>query len=562
MLELLKRWIKKFPFLDSEIQYWRRKILSKTLGYPNWPKIFGASPIPRSPKANTKVLIATSIGCHLPAMQMETVLAVALAYRGADVHSLLCDSTLSSCQMCEPRFFPSKQHFIENGPKKFLCGHCFTPAKQQYENIGAKTHAFSETLDQEEHDFAANVSQNIALDEIEKYQHKGIKIGEHAKAGALRYLARSTLDDEPKADAVLRKYFHSALITAIAVNNLFSTEKFDVAVFHHGIYVPQGIIGEVARKMGVRVVTWNPAYRKSCFIFSHRDTYHHTLMDEPVTVWNNLPWSKARETKLDVYLHSRWHGENDWIRFHENPYFEKNKIVEEIGFDPNKPLIGCLTNVLWDAQLHYPDNAFDNMLEWLFSTIDYFIERIDLQLVIRVHPAEIRGAVPTRQPVVKEIHKRYRTLPKNVFIVPPESNASTYSISELCDTVIIYGTKTGVELTSAGIPVIVAGEAWIRGKGLTTDVQSRQHYTDCLDALPNNLRSSNSQVIQAKKYAYHFFFRRMIPINLFSTGPGWPSFVFSGNLGDLYNQEDKGLECVCNGIINGTPFIYDEAHSE
>ncbi len=48
---------------------------------------------------------------------------------------------------------------------------------------------------------------------------------------------------------------------------------------------------------------------------------------------------------------------------------------------------------------------------------------------------------------------------------------STYALMSLCNSAIIYGTKMGVELTSVGLPVIVAGEAWIRNKGLTHDAR-------------------------------------------------------------------------------------------
>ena len=41
-----------------------------------------------------------------------------------------------------------------------------------------------------------------------------------------------------------------------------------------------------------------------------------------------------------------------------------------------------------------------------------------------------------------------------------------------------------VELTSVGILVIVGGEAWIRGKGITTDPSTPQEYFQSLDKLP------------------------------------------------------------------------------
>ena len=39
--------------------------------------------------------------------------------------------------------------------------------------------------------------------------------------------------------------------------------------------------------------------------------------------------------------------------------------------DFKRPTILLLTNVIWDAQLHYPANAFPNMIVWLIETIRY-----------------------------------------------------------------------------------------------------------------------------------------------------------------------------------------------
>jgi hypothetical protein len=551
----------KFPIFDRSLQIWRRRVLAKTIGYPNWQSIVGKTKLPISAGRNVKVLMATSIGSHLAAMQMETTLSAALTLRGCSVDALLCDGILPGCQMCEPRFFPNVIRFVKHGPSKDLCGHCFVPGRESYEDLGIFVHAYSDYLTGDDMALATQLSTELPLSHIEGFRFEGIKIGEHAKAGALRFYARATIDDEPNSEMVLRRYLKAAILTALSFRKLLQKNKFDVVVFHHGIYVPQGIIGEVARQQGVRVVNWNPAYRKNCFIFSHSDTYHHTLMDEPVSVWEDMVLTAEREDTISRYLRSRWEGGNDWIRFHENPYFETDRILAEIGCDLNRPIIGCLTNVMWDAQLHYPANAFENMLDWLLFTVRYFATRLDLQLVIRVHPAEIRGSVPTRQPVVEELRKHFAKLPANVFIVPPESNVSTYVLSELCDSVIIYGTKTGVELTSVGIPVVVAGEAWIRNKGITRDAVAPESYRSILDSLPTKSRLDEVTVNRAKKYAYHFFFRRMIPIEIFDKGPGWPPYRFKGSLQDLSPGSDEGLDCVCEGIIKGTPFIYDKMKS-
>jgi len=196
-------------------------------------------------------------------------------------------------------------------------------------------------------------------------------------------------------------------------------------------------------------------------------------------------------------------------------------------------------------------------LAWFIQTIRYFERRPDLQLLLRVHPAEIRGTARSRQPLVPEIERAFPTLPPNVFIIPPESQVSTYAAMAQTNAVVIFGTKTGVELTSVGIPTIVAGEAWIRNKGLTLDASSPEDYFRILDGLPLPDRMPPEQVTRARKYAYHFFFRRMIPLPFMRPTGAWPPYeVAIESLDDLLPGRQPGLDVICDGILEGKPFVY------
>lgn len=504
-----------------------------------------------------KVLIATSVGGHGGVTPVESLLGVALTLRGAEVHYLLCDSLLPACMLAT--YGKGKRHsdFVDAGPQAYLCRQCTTSSNAVFEPLGLETHCYSDFVSPTRRGVIEEIADSLTIDEILSYQPDGLAIGEHALAGALRYFARGTLDGEPDAELVLRRYFKAALLTAETTRELLAANHFDVACFHHGIYVPQGIIGEVARHNNLRIVNWNPAYRKHCFIFSHGDTYHHTLMNESPEAWENMVWTAELEKEVMDYLESRWHGTRDWIWFHENPQDDLAQISDELVIDFRKPTIGLLTNVMWDAQLHYPANAFPNMLSWVLETIQYFADRPELQLVIRVHPAEIRGTVPSRQKIVDEIARVFPELPPNVFVIPPESNVSTYAVTLQCDSVIIYGTKTGVELTSFGVPVIVAGEAWIRNKGVTLDARSRAEYFQILDRLPLGRRMDKEQIRRARMYAYHFFFRRMIPLPMMEPLTGWPPYrVAIQSLNDLRPGTTPGLDVICEGILTGSPFIF------
>jgi hypothetical protein len=196
------------------------------------------------------------------------------------------------------------------------------------------------------------------------------------------------------------------------------------------------------------------------------------------------------------------------------------------------------------------------MLEWLARTCEYFATRLDLQLLIRVHPAEISGFPPSRQPILAELRKRVPRLAPNIIVVPPESGLSTYALMAMCNCAIIYGTKMGVELTSVGLPVIVAGEAWIRNKGLTLDASSPEEYFELLSRLPLPERLSPEQLVRARRYAYHFFFNRMIPLPFIEPKAGYPIYRLKlDRLQQLLPGASSGLDTICEGILSKAPFV-------
>ncbi len=507
-----------------------------------------------------RVLIATAVGGHLPSTTLESLLAVALTLRGAEVQVLLCDEQLPACLRSHVTGVSSDEAFVDEGPQASGCIRCYSSGAPMYRTLGLELRTLGALLTDDERTTALGLAADITAEAIPSFTLNGLAIGEHALAGALRFYARGTLSGGA-SEAVLRRYLHAGLLTAYATRRLVAEERFEAACFNHGIYIPHGVIGEVARDTGVRVVNWNPAYRSRSFIFSHGDTYHHTLMDEPTTVWENLPWSAERDAELMAYLRSRWQGSQDWITFNANPEERTSAIEQELGIDLSKPTIGLLTNVIWDAQLHYRANAFPTMMDWLVRTIAYFKDRPELQLLIRVHPAELTGAVPSRQPVVDEIRAAFPTLPANVYVIPPDSAISTYVTMMRCNAVVIYGTKTGVELTCEGVPVIVCGEAWIRNKGLTADAGSPEEYYALLGQLPGPGRLPPATVSRARRYAYHFFFRRMIPMASIAPSTGIAARqvkyqIAINRLEQLRPGHDAGLDIICDGILRGTPFIY------
>jgi hypothetical protein len=556
-----QRLIRRFPSLWRATRLARRWYHARREAYPDWRQLLAADAqfwgaARTAAEGGPRVLLGTAIGSYAHAVSLESALAAALTFRGAEVHALLCDGALTACAECEASLYPDLRRFVQDGPARDLCRDCAWPAERVYAQLGIKVHRYGDWLTAEDRAEARRLAASTALEEIPGLVVDGVAIGEHANAGALRFFASGSLDEEAHGEPVLRRYLESALLTAFATRRLLRTVAFSSAVFTHGIYVPWGIVGAVARREGVRVATWNVAYRKRRFVFSHDDTYHHTLMTEPREHWEGLQLSPAQDRELTQYLASRREGLFDWIVFHRPRRQDQQDITRRLGLDLDKPIIGLPTSVTWDARLHYPSNAFPSMLEWLVQTCEYFARRPDLQLLIRVHPGEISGFPRSRQPILRELAKRIPKLAPNIFVVPPESDMSTYLLMSLCNAAIIYSTKMGVELTSVGLPVIVAGEAWIRNKGLTHDATSPADYFRLLEQLPFEGRLNDAQLARARRYAYHFFFNRMIPLPFIEPKAGYPIYRLKlDRIRDLLPGESQGLDTICDGILGRAPFV-------
>jgi hypothetical protein len=280
-------------------------------------------------------------------------------------------------------------------------------------------------------------------------------------------------------------------------------------------------------------------------------------MTEPVEAWTNLKLGPAQRDGLMTYLASRADGSMDWIYFHRESSSGFADYARRKGIDTSKPLVSILTNVMWDAQLHYPANAFPGMKDWIVDTVRILERRTDLEVAIRIHPAESRGAIKSRQPVADVLRAAFPIWPSHIHLIEPDEEASTYDLAHHSNAVIIYGTKMGTELTPLGKPVVVAGEAWIRNKGLTLEVRDRTHYEDVLSRLPLAPGEAEPDRERALRYAYHFFFRRMIPLPFLEpNGTGAMFDVKVSSVTGLAPGHHAGLDTITKGILEGSPFVY------
>lgn len=526
---------------------------------PNWPEIFHHrmdewNQYVEKAKNGPRVLLATCTGGNSTMTPLESLIAVGLTLRGANVEFLLCDKVLPACPNMITFGIEDQKEFLEKGPNK--CDWCFSSGFKTYESLGLTINKIGEWSKPEDFAEARKVAESITLENIGSIEDKDVMLGHHAYTGTLRYFGRGDLNEEPNGLAVLKKYVEAGIVTNRALHRLFEKKNYNHTVINQGIYVPQGVVVGASKKLGSSVTVFDVAYRKKSIIV---DNWSKEFQ-EGNEHWLSLPWNSDMEKEIQDYLNSRRKGTLDWIQVQsEDGPDSISQISKELNIDFNKPTVALLTNVIWDAQVFYPTNAFRSMIDWLKMTIEYFQKRQDLQLLIRVHPGELQGFVKSRQLAVDEINKLFPQLPPNVFVIPPQSPINTYAAIERCNAILIYATTAGIELAGVGYPVIVTGEAWVRNKGFTLDASTEKEYVDILDSLPLKENKLDSQkFLLAQKYAYHHYFRRMIPFDMLETqkSDNVPYTIKNVGIEGFLPGVDAGLDVVCDGILNQADFYY------
>lgn len=535
-----------------------------------WQKIYHEKQKKVINPKNIKILFAPGpLGTHPHILGFESIIAAALNLReNVDVHVLSCNVGLPSCEL----------NIIGNGykvPYSFApgftlntnqakCNLCSFNTQKVYNSIGIQCETFPNQDYQEQYRKAYLIVDQVPLNKIQRFQYNGINVGEHAFSSTLRITLKGTIDiNDPYDVWVYRRQFTSTLIMVDNLANLMGKIKPDKVVIPHGVYLFHGILAEYANKHKIDLSVYGMPYRKNTILFSHHETYHKALINEPTNYWENLKLTSAMEMKIDEYLQSKTLGGKENVNYHPNPIFDKQAFIDHLKLNQNKPIISLFTNVIWDAQIYYQHNAFENIFDWVFSTISFFEKNENMQLVIRIHPAETKGAIPTKQPLMPEIYKHFPALPKNVFVIPPESDLSSYTLAEMSQAALIYGTKMGVELAIMKIPVIVAGETFNRGKGFTFDIETKEEYFRLLTNL-DGLEVADDMQMKAKQFFYYFYYQKMMDFDLIKADiydgkNHYDDFYNFNSLNSLKEGQNKTLDIILDGILKGTPFYFQES---
>lgn len=531
------------------------------------PKKTQIDPAERNQK---KILFVTGYGLGAHFQKIEPVTMMALHVRGCSITSLFCDMALPACEfnIAGNNRPPASNQYLPGITKKaitHLCARCANNVRATYCNLPVDLASYKEFLTDQDYAKALQIAKTVPFEEFRSWELNGVAIGEEAFSSVLRATFCGEIPDSAESRRLVERYLYAGILMTWLTERAFKAKRPDRIVLIHGVYLTHGIASKVACKLGIPlIVIGGGGIRKDTVVACHHETYHRQLVNEDNSVWENHSLTEnERQSVLTYARNKREAGAGvDYFNYHPNPINDFDKLIDLLKIDKSRPIISIYTNVLWDAQIFYSENAFSNMLTWLFETIEHLGKNQGVWGVIRIHPAEKKGGAPTNQPIMDVIKRKYKTLPQNIRIISPESDISSYVLAEHSKAAIIYGTKMGLEIALMGVSLIVCGESFSRNKGYGIDINSRDEYFELLKTVDTLSFSTSETQERAIRYAHYLYFRKMldIPLGNFSASKDPANNANQiTNLEDLSPGHFPGLDVLCDGIIDLKPLHHATA---
>ncbi len=325
-----------------------------------------------------------------------------------------------------------------------------------------------------------------------------------------RYDTQYTLqvEDIDENSETYRLRFDRNQDAALSLYAYLLKNRPDVTIVPNGTIQELGVAYRMARLLRIPTVTYEFGDQRQRIWLAHNAEVMRQETDDLWKARHDVPLSTPELDQLKRMFKSRRRAtiwENFVRRWQGIPAQGGEKIRQSLALD-ERPVVLLATNVLGDSLTLGRQIFSRTMAEWISRTVQYFVGREDVQLVVRIHPGEVLTHGISMVDVVRGLLPQ---LPDHIRLVEPGDQLNTYDLVEIADLGLVYTTTVGLEMAMSGKPVMVAGRTHYRNRGFTIDPDSWVTYYKQLGQIlekPEHYRLTQKQVEQAWQYAYRFFF--------------------------------------------------------
>jgi hypothetical protein len=357
---------------------------------------------------------------------------------------------------------------------------------------------------------------DVGVQSLKAFEFHGAKVGQQTLSSLSRGFQRGRISlDDDDVRAALPDVLGESVRAVLGGEALLSRERPDLVIFNEKGYAGFGSIYDVALARGTNVIQfvnagihWRDALLFKRYTEETRRVHPASLSQESWELVRAMDWDDRREAELRGEFEIRYgSGEK-----HPDAGLQEGKriktraeVAAQLGLDPAKKTAVLYSHVLWDANLFYGDDLFEDQETWLVETVRAAVANPRVNWIVKLHPANMYKAGSDELNDEVAIREAVGELPPHVKLLRPDTDINTYSLFDVADYGITIRGTIGMELPCFGIPTLTAGTGRYSGLGFTNDSASADEYLAKLARIEEIPPPSEEETLLGKKHAYGLF---------------------------------------------------------
>jgi hypothetical protein len=518
---------------------------------PEWKALRRIAATASAPAAGAERILFMSWRGWSTHLAIETVLAHAVQRRGMAPIFAYCGGRLPICDVMP----------VDASPP-MPCHSCREYAEGAIRAAGLDSIALHNVLDVGITVKLARsrVASLTTIAECDAYVDQGLPLGRLVRVSVAWFLSRGTLSDTPQILETYRSFLVSGIVIARGLRTILERTRAERVFMLNGSFFAESIMSALAAQRGLPFGTYEKGFIRDGIVMTPEAPASRLMV--PTEAWEEAretPLTEGEADAIDAYLEERSRGGGALDNFWRNRNENVAQIRAALDLGTGRPVVVMFCNILWDSAVLERDIAFRSMGDWVVSGIEWARSHPDVDLVVRIHPAEVGlRNHPTRERMADHIAAHVTVLPENVRIVAASDPTSSYVLMDEAILGLVYTSTVGLELAARGVPVVVAAETHYRGRGFTVDPVTADGYWADVDRIlnspPDGTNRERAREL-ARRYAVLFFFRFHNVLYAVHEGGRSRPEIRADHASDLDPGHDPPMDRVVDGILEGIPPI-------
>lgn len=361
------------------------------------------------------------------------------------------------------------------------------------------------------------LSAPVSFSAAKDWSFRGGRVGPHVLSTISRRTLRGAPDlADPEVRAQLAILLPDVLHGVVRAQRAIADLAPDLCLVIEANYAEQGVLVDAAVSAGVGTVQVVQPWRDDALMCrrltaASRREHPSSLSSVSLARLCAEPWGNREEEELERAFADRYGG--TWFLQSRNQRdtraMGRAEILDRFDLDEGRPLAVVFSHVLWDANLFFGDDLFEDYGDWFVETVRAACGNTQANWLVKLHPANVwkraYQGVTGEYSEVLLVREALGDLPGHVRLVAPETDVSSLSLYRAADAGVTVRGTPGMEMPCFGKPVLTAGTGRYSGLGFTIDSVTREEYLARLASIHELKPLDPPRTTLAKRHALAVF---------------------------------------------------------